>query len=72
MKVRSRCTRCGLRENTYLVERASIAGSLKNLMTYPWVRERVEAGTLVPARPGRARHRDPGHRGRQHAADAAL
>ena len=36
-----------LRENAHLVERASISGSLKNLLTYPWVRERVEAGTLV-------------------------
>ena len=24
-----------------------MAGSLKNLMSYPWVRERVEAGNLV-------------------------
>ena len=36
-----------LRENPGLVERAAIAGSLRNLMTYPWVRERVEAGNLV-------------------------
>ena len=36
-----------LKDNPALVERASVAGSLKNLMTYPWVRERVEAGTLV-------------------------
>ena len=36
-----------LRENAHLVERAAIAGSLKNLLSYPWVRERVEAGTLV-------------------------
>lgn len=36
-----------LKENPALVERASVAGSLKNLMGYPWVRERVEAGTLV-------------------------
>ncbi len=30
----------------YLAERAAILGSLDNLMTYPWVRERVEAGSL--------------------------
>ena len=36
-----------LKDNPALVERASVAGSLKNLMTYPWVRERVEAGNLV-------------------------
>lgn len=36
-----------LRENPALVERASVVGSLRNLMSYPWVRERVEAGRLV-------------------------
>lgn len=36
-----------LKNNPALVERASVAGSLKNLMSYPWVRERVEAGTLM-------------------------
>ena len=36
-----------LRDNAHLVERASIMGSLKNLLSYPWVRERVEAGTLI-------------------------
>lgn len=36
-----------LRDNAHLVERASIAGSLGRLLDYPWVRERVEAGTLV-------------------------
>ncbi len=36
-----------LKANPALVERAAIAGSLNNLMTYPWLRERVEAGTLV-------------------------
>ena len=36
-----------LRDNPGLVERAAISGSLKNLLSYPWVRERVEAGTLV-------------------------
>ena len=36
-----------LKDNPALVERASVAGSLKNLMTYPWLRERVEAGNLV-------------------------
>ncbi|MEP9376095.1 carbonic anhydrase [Aquabacter sp. CN5-332] len=35
-----------LKEVPFLAERASILGSLNNLMTYPWVRERVEAGTL--------------------------
>lgn len=35
-----------LRDNPALVERAAIAGSLKNLLTYPWLRERVEAGNL--------------------------
>ena len=36
-----------LRDNAHLVERASIAASLARLLEYPWVRERVEAGTLV-------------------------
>ena len=35
-----------LEENAFLVERAAIARSLGNLLTYPWLRERVEAGTL--------------------------
>lgn len=35
-----------LKDVPFLAERASILGSLDNLMTYPWVRERVEAGTL--------------------------
>lgn len=35
-----------LKENPALVERAAIAGSLGNLLTYPWLRERVDAGTL--------------------------
>jgi carbonic anhydrase len=35
-----------LKENPFLVERAAIAGSLANLLTYPWLKERVEAGTL--------------------------
>lgn len=36
-----------LKDNPALVERASVAGSLKRLLSYPWVRERVDAGTLV-------------------------
>jgi len=36
-----------LKDNPALVERASVVGSLQNLMTYPWVRERVDAGSLV-------------------------
>ncbi|MGV6872377.1 carbonic anhydrase [Pseudochelatococcus sp. B33] len=35
-----------LKENPFLVERAAIAGSLANLLTYPWLKERVDAGTL--------------------------
>jgi len=30
----------------HLVERASIRGSLDNLMTYPWIKERVDLGKL--------------------------
>jgi carbonic anhydrase len=36
-----------LKANSDLVERASILGSMDNLMTYPWLAERVEAGKLV-------------------------
>jgi carbonic anhydrase len=36
-----------LKANSDLVERASILGSMDNLMTYPWLAERVEAGNLV-------------------------
>ena len=36
-----------LRENPALVERASVAGSLRNLMTYPWVQARVTDGSLA-------------------------
>jgi carbonic anhydrase len=36
-----------LKANPDLVERASVLGSLDNLMTYPWLAARVEAGDLV-------------------------
>jgi carbonic anhydrase len=36
-----------LKDNPSLAERAAVVGSLRNLLTYPWVRERVEAGNLV-------------------------
>ncbi len=36
-----------LRENPALVERAAVRGSLDNLLSYPWIRERVEKGTLI-------------------------
>lgn len=35
-----------LKDYSYLVERAAIQGSLANLLTYPWVKEAVEAGRL--------------------------
>jgi len=35
-----------LEEHAFLVERAAIAKSLENLLTYPWLRARVEARTL--------------------------
>ncbi|MCW0182444.1 carbonic anhydrase [Zavarzinia sp.] len=35
-----------LKDNPFLVERAAIAGSIGNLLTYPWLKERVDAGTL--------------------------
>ncbi|PLC51303.1 carbonic anhydrase [Pollutimonas subterranea] len=35
-----------LKENPGLVERASVTGSLHNLLTYPWVKERYDAGKL--------------------------
>lgn len=36
-----------LRENQDLVERASVQGSLRNLLTYPWLRARADAGDLT-------------------------
>ena len=35
-----------LKEHPYVVERASIQGSLRNLSTYPWLKEAVDAGRL--------------------------
>lgn len=35
-----------LKDNPFLVERAAIAGSIGNLLTYPWLKARVDAGTL--------------------------
>jgi carbonic anhydrase len=35
-----------LSEHQHLVERAAIRGSLDNLLTYPWIKERVDAGNL--------------------------
>lgn len=35
-----------LEDYPYLVERASIQGSVRNLLTYPWLRGAVEDGTL--------------------------
>ena len=35
-----------LQDYGYLVERASVLNSLKNLRTYPWIAERVAAGSL--------------------------
>ena len=34
-------------EHQHLVERAAIRGSLDNLATYPWIRERLAAGKLT-------------------------
>jgi carbonic anhydrase len=35
-----------LREHQHLVERAAIQGSIDNLATYPWLKERLDAGEL--------------------------
>ncbi|WP_035692464.1 carbonic anhydrase [Azospirillum halopraeferens] len=35
-----------LRDRPHLVERAAIRGSVENLLTFPWVREGVDAGEL--------------------------
>lgn len=35
-----------LQNNTFLVERSAIMNSIRNLMSYPWLRARVETGTL--------------------------
>lgn len=43
---RSKVSLQRLKDNPALVERAAIAGSLNSLMTYPWIRQRVDAGTL--------------------------
>lgn len=36
-----------LRENQDLVERASVQNSLRNLLSYPWLKARVDAGNLA-------------------------
>lgn len=36
-----------LKQNPDLVERASVLGSIDNLLTYPWLKERVDAGNLT-------------------------
>ena len=36
-----------LEKNPSLVERAAITGSLHNLLSYPWIKDRVDAGTLA-------------------------
>jgi carbonic anhydrase len=36
-----------LKQNPGLVERAAVTGSLHNLLTYPWVKDRVDAGKLA-------------------------
>lgn len=36
-----------LKQNADLVERASVMGSLDNLLTYPWLKDRVDAGNLT-------------------------
>lgn len=36
-----------LKQNPGIVERAAVTGSLHNLMTYPWVKEAVDAGKLA-------------------------
>ena len=33
-------------EHQHLVERAAIRGSLDNLLTYPWIKERIDTGSL--------------------------
>jgi carbonic anhydrase len=35
-----------LHNHQHLVERASIRGSLDNLLTYPWIKDRIDAGNL--------------------------
>jgi carbonic anhydrase len=35
-----------LKDYPYLVERAAIEGSLKNLLTYPWLKQAVDEGNL--------------------------
>jgi carbonic anhydrase len=35
-----------LREHQHLVERAAIRGSLDNLRTYPWIKQRIDTGVL--------------------------
>lgn len=36
-----------LEERTHVCEQRAILGSLNNLMTFPWIRERVEQGSLT-------------------------
>src|SRR3546814_8232455 len=69
------CSSDLLKENPGLAERAAVTGSLHNLLTYPWISERVEQGTLAlhgwwfDLETGDLWRTEPGSRSEEHTSE---